>query len=204
MDDHHQEGENYPPQVTVLESHFRNRKLRDLLHDNSCEEGIITCEGTMYRHTSFSWEDAPVTFKNGHDIIIPSGGKNSLTCYGDEQQNIEILSLEQTVRYLTTLECQVYNETVWMKCQVCHDADERFRQWVLERLNHETADDTSSEDANVTSSASNKRKRECGADLECCHDNEISSNYCVEMRNNGRWEGAKFSKTSCHHDMIVD
>jgi len=209
VDDHHQEGENYPPQVTVLESHIRNRNLRDLLHDNFCEEGIITCEGTMYRHTSFSWEDTPVTFKDAHDIVIPSdhyflfSGKNSSICYGNEQQNMEILSLEQTVRYLTTLECHVYNEIIWMKCQACHDADERFRQWVWERLNHETAD-TSANDADVTTFVSNKRKRKCRAELEWCHHDAFSSNHDMEMINNGRWGETKVPKTSFHNDMIVD
>ncbi|KAL7468060.1 hypothetical protein ACHAXS_008287 [Conticribra weissflogii] len=217
VDDHHGEGENYPPQITVLESRIRKWNLGDFLHDNSCEEcTTITCEGTMYRHSSFPREDAPVIFRDAHDIIVvPSrnndtnrdiigDGKNCPIYPEDKQQCTEMLSLEQTVRYLTTLECYVYDETIWMKCKACHDADERFRRWVLERLNHGAAYASSAEITDEITFGSSKRKRECGIEVECCHNDEVSSRDDVLMISNGRWREAKVMKTTCHYDMIVD
>lgn len=69
------------------------------------------CEGTMYRHTKVSWKDAPIEFKEKHDVIVRAD------------------SPTQTVRFEELDTSNGIWHCVWEKCTLCHEADKSFLKW---------------------------------------------------------------------------
>jgi len=79
------------------------------------------CDGTMYRHTSLSWEDAPVEFKRPHEVEASKGRGKAVrsVCY------------EHKIEDSTPFDCDVYWEVVWEKCPACQEADQSFKRWAV-------------------------------------------------------------------------
>eukprot|EP00613_Pedinella_sp_CCMP2098_P036968 CAMPEP_0171814724 /NCGR_PEP_ID=MMETSP0991-20121206/79893_1 /TAXON_ID=483369 /ORGANISM="non described non described, Strain CCMP2098" /LENGTH=319 /DNA_ID=CAMNT_0012428375 /DNA_START=12 /DNA_END=968 /DNA_ORIENTATION=+ len=83
--------------------------------------GGINVDGTMYRHTSLSWEDAPVEFKRPHEVEASKGRGKAVrsVCY------------EHKIEDSTPFDCDVYWEAVWEKCPACQEADQSFKRWAV-------------------------------------------------------------------------
>ena len=81
------------------------------------DKGFL-CEGTIYRHTKASWDEAPMEFKQAHHV------RASTT------QRVTAVKYENKVEDLTAFDCEVYWKTIWCKCESCHERHCQFRSWV--------------------------------------------------------------------------
>ena len=77
----------------------------------------FVCDGTMFRHTEVSWEDAPVEFKRSHQVEASQGAP------------VRSMNYEHMIEDLMPFDCHVYWEPVWEKCPACHKADQGFKAW---------------------------------------------------------------------------
>ena len=77
----------------------------------------FVCDGTMFRHTEVSWEDAPVEFKHSHEVEA------------SQDAPVRSMNYEHKIEDLMPFDCHVYWEPVWEKCPVCHKADQGFKAW---------------------------------------------------------------------------
>lgn len=82
----------------------------------TCTKREFMCDGTMFRHTSLSWVDAPVKFQQPHRV--ESGSPVISICN------------KERIRDVTPYGCDVYWKTLTEQCKSCYDADKAFKLWV--------------------------------------------------------------------------
>ena len=78
----------------------------------------LQCDGTMYKHTTFGWDKAPVTYTRAH---VGQASK----C-----RPVNLVRYEHLIENLLPQECHVHWETVWRKCESCHSRDLQFEAWI--------------------------------------------------------------------------
>ena len=76
------------------------------------------CDGTMYRHTNFGWDEAPVTYRRAHVVEA------------SKSRPVNFVMYEHLIEDLLPQERHVYWETVWRKCESCHSRDLQFEAWI--------------------------------------------------------------------------
>lgn len=62
-DDDDYGGTGFMPKISVEGSQLKSYARND----------SFICDGTMYRHTSMSWEDAPIKFRRSHEVLASRG-----------------------------------------------------------------------------------------------------------------------------------
>lgn len=77
------------------------------------------CEGTMYRHTRVSWEDAPMEFKKAHAVKA------------SKSEPVVVVKYQHKIEDLMPSQCDIYWKTIWRKCAACHGNDNEFKNWIV-------------------------------------------------------------------------
>ena len=75
----------------------------------------LQCDGTMYKHTTFGWDKAPVTYTRAH------------VGQASKRRPVNLVMYEHLIENLLPQECHVHWETVWRKCESCHSRDLQLR-----------------------------------------------------------------------------
>ena len=102
-----------PPGCYAVKSSVEGAKIKEVQFTRR-----FHCDGTMYRHTKRSRTDSPFECREFHVVC----------CTKDEA--VKAFAYEQLIEDLTPYDCEIYWQTVWIKCEACQTSDLQFADWV--------------------------------------------------------------------------